>query len=673
MKRTIYYSMSALMICTATISAEEGSTMEDITVTATQNPELKTYEAPLPVDVVTSDEIEEKGITRLQELFEQTSGVDAITAGPGSVMPVIRGLSHEQILVLVDGVRLSDERPGGNHVLSIDPAQIERMEIVKGPGSVLYGAGAVGGVVNIITKKAPRSQSETLQVSGEVGAGYETNNNGKYEKAQINASSKDLNLYLGGVNRKTDNIKSPEEEVKFSFYDGYTIWGGGAYSVGNWNTEVNLWQSKADIGITAPRNFLSDYYKDEEHTMADAKMTYKADDGGLLEQFDLLAGYQEHNRHRIRQADADKLVDIRVDKETQTLRGQFVLQPNELNRVTTGVDMFDEDLTSSRAMNGFPPVIGRFDGVPVMAPSSRTGVGLFVQDEIDVNEAVKVTAGLRYDSIEAQTDGSAAPYFITSPQSDRDSAVSGSLGVVYQFDQSGNIYANIGRAFRAPTLIERYYFGPHDGPAQDHGNPDLDPEISLNTDVGVRFREEKYQASFGFFYNKVDDMIRKILTNPSAAVPEQIYQYQNISDATLYGGELDARYFVTDEWTLFASAWMTKGEDDTHGRPLNAIPPAKARYGVDYEMELYDYAVLLELQGETALKQDDVGIGEKPTPGYTRANFYAYVSNDDGLKISLAVENIFDRTTYDHLSYGWQQLDYASMGRNVKFEVGYSF
>ncbi|MEA3454881.1 MAG: TonB-dependent receptor [Campylobacterota bacterium] len=673
MRRAIHYSMAVLMICTATLSAEENNDMEDITVTATQNPELKTYEAPLPVDIVTSAEIEERSISRIEEIFERTPGVDAITAGPGSVMPVIRGLSHEQVLMLVNGVRLSDERPGGNHVLSIDPAQIERVEIVKGPGSVLYGAGAVGGVVNFITRKAPRSESETLEISGEVGAGYETNNNAKYEKAQINASSKDLNLYLGGVNRKTDNIKSPDEEVKFSFYDGYTIWGGGDYMVGNWKTAVNLWQSKADIGITAPRNFLADYYKDETHSMADAKVTYKSDDGGLLEQFDLQAAFQEHNRHRIRQPDADKLVDIHVDKETQTLRGQFILIPNEQNRITTGIDIFDEDLTSSRIMDGYPPVIGKFSGVPVIAPSSRTGTGLFVQDEIDVSALLKVTAGLRYDTIEAQTDGSAAPYFITSPQSDRDSAVSGSIGAVYSFGQTSNVYANIGRAFRAPTLIERYYFGPHDGPAQDHGNPDLDPETSLNTDVGIRFREEEYQASFGLFYNKVDDMIRKILINPSAPAIEQIYQYQNISKATLYGGELDVRYFVTDEWTLFASAWMTKGEDDTHGRPLNAIPPAKASYGVDYEMELYDYTVLLELQGETALKQDDVGIGEKPTSGYTRANFYAYISNDNGLKVSLAVENIFDRTTYDHLSYGWQQLDYASMGRNVKFEVGYRF
>ncbi|MEA1955560.1 MAG: TonB-dependent receptor [Campylobacterota bacterium] len=672
MKKTIKYSMSALLLCTTILNAQENNFIDDITITATQNPELKAHEAPLPVTVVTSADIEEKGITKIQELFDQTSGVDAINAGPGSVMPVIRGLSHEQVLILVNGVRLSDERPGGNHVLSIDPAQIERMEIVKGPGSVLYGAGAVGGVINFITKKASTSQSDTLELSGDIATGYESNNNGKYQKIKINANSKDLNLYFGAVNRDSDNTESPDEEVKFSFYDGYTIWAGGDYTAGKFKTEVNLWQSKADIGITAPKTFISDYYKDETHTMGEAKITYMAN-GDLLKQFDFQIGLQEHNRHRLREPDATKLVDIEVDKKTKTLRSQFVLEPNEKNRLTLGVDMFKEDLTSTRSLDGYPAVIAQFDDVPVMAPSSRTGIGIFAQDEVDINKEVKLTAGIRYDSIKAETDGSSAPYFITSSHSDKDSALSGSLGVVYQFNNAGNIYANIGRAFRTPTLIERYYHGPHDGPAQDRGNPDLDPEKSFNTDIGVRFKGESYDISSGIFYNKVDNMIRKILINPLEPVESQIYEYQNIADATLYGAELDVKYFISDEWSMFTNIWFTKGKDDTHNTDLSAIAPLKAKYGVDYDTEIFSYETLLGLNGETALRQNDIGIGEKETPSYTLVNFNASIYADNGVKFSLAVDNIFDRTTYNHLSYGWQQLGYASMGRNIKVELGYSF
>ncbi|MEA3419005.1 MAG: TonB-dependent receptor [Campylobacterota bacterium] len=671
MNGKLYFSVAGSILLSTLLQAEEAIRLEDYTVTATQNPELKLTEAPVPVSVVSSEEIEQKGITTVQELFKHTSGVDAKTAG-GSVMPVIRGLSDEQVLILVDGVRLSDERPGGNHILSIDPAQIDRMEIVKGPGSVLYGAGAIGGVVNIITKKAPKGETEEFAISGEVGAGYETNNNAKMGKAQINASSKDLNLYIGGVKRKSDDIESPDEEVKFSFYDGYTIWGGGDYTSGNWNTAINLWQTKADIGITAPRGFVADYYKDEKHTMANAKVSYQSD-SGLLRQFDLLAGWQEHNRNRIREPDADKLVDIQVDKDTSTLRGQWILVPNEANRVTTGFDLFDEDLTSSRIMDGFPPPIGKFSGVPVIAPSTRKGIGIFIQDEVEFNELWSMTAGARYDSIETKTDGAPPPFFINTPQSDTDSAFSGELGVVYKINEKSNIYANIGRAFRAPTLIERYFFGPHDGPAQDRGNPDLDPETSLNTDIGLRLGTDRYKASVSLYYNKVDNLIRKILTNPNDPVPEQIYQYQNISKAKLYGGELDLNYFIDDAWSLFLSGSLMRGEDENDDRPLNAIPPVKARYGINYEVYWRNMDINLELSATSAMRQDNVGIGERETPGYTTADFRAYFALDNGVNLLLSLDNMFDKTYYDHLSYGWQQLGYASMGRNVKFDLNYKF
>jgi len=657
--------------CMTGVYADELLTLGELTVTATQNPELKADEAPVSVDVLTSEEIKEKGITRVEELFKHTSGVDAKTAG-GSVMPVIRGLSDEQVLIMVDGVRLSDERPGGNHILSIDPAQIERMEIVKGSGSVLYGAGAIGGVVNIITKKAPKEKSDTLVLSGELGVGYESNNNAKKLEGQLNGSLKDLNFYIGGVNRDSDNIESPEEEVKFSFYDGYTIWGGGDYTFGNWNAAINLWQNKADIGIAAPRTFVSDYYKDEEHTKADAKLTY-SNDSGMLRGFELIASWQEHNRHRIRQADTNKLVDIQVDKETSSLRGQWTLKPNEKHRIITGFDFFDEDLTSTRVMNGFPPVIEKFNGVPVISPSSRDGLGVFLQDEFAYSKALHLTAGIRYDSIKAETDGAPSPFFITSPESDTDTAFSGEVGVVYKTSETTNIFANIGRAFRAPTLIERYYFGPHDGPAQDRGNPDLDPETSLNMDVGVRIRNEKYHFSASLYHNSVNDLIQKSLTNPGDPLPLQIYEYQNVSKAKIYGGELDAKYFVDDAWSIFFSGTLTRGEDTSADRPLNGITPYKANYGVNYERELDAFYINAELSALSAMEQDRVGVEEKPTPGYTTVDFKVYLTHNSGIRTSFSVENLFDKTYHDHLSYAWQELDYAAMGRNAKFEISYKF
>lgn len=658
----------ALSLCANALNLEE------VTVTATQNSLLKVDKAPVLVDVLTEEFINQKNITSIGELFKHSSGIDAKTAGPGSVMPIIRGLSHEQVLVLVDGVRLSDERPGGNHVLSVDPAQVQRVEFVKGPGSVLYGAGAIGGVVNFITKKESKeNSSDEFKVNGDLGLGYSSNNSEKLQKFSLQAASKDISLYAGVSNKDSDNLKDSDgNEINYTFYDGHTIWGGGDIRFGAWKAGLNLWQSIADIGITAPKNFIEDNYKDEKHTMINSDLSY-ASLNTLLKKFDLKLGWQKHTRHRVIKTDDSKLIDIYVDKETKTLRGQFVFVPNSMYRITTGMDLFDEDLTSTRAMKNFPPAIGKFDGVPVMAPSSRDGIGAFVQNEIKVDDYTNITAGLRYDKIKSTTDGSKAPYFITSKDSDTDSSFSGSLGIVYQLSKVTNMYTNIGRAFRAPTIIERYYHGPHDGPAQDRGNPNLNPEKSINTDFGFRFKGDNYVSSFGLFYNEVDNLIKKVLINPTEAIANQIYQYQNISKAKLYGGEFDIEYFIDDSISLFGSLSYTKGKDVQLDRPLTAISPLKAKYGLIYDSYLNRYPLSVEVSGESVKRQNKIGVGEKVTPGYSIYNLRANLLNFKDTKISLSAENIFNKKNYDHLSYSWQKLGNSSMGRNIKFNISYKF
>jgi hemoglobin/transferrin/lactoferrin receptor protein len=324
-------------------------------------------------------------------------------------------------------------------------------------------------------------------------------------------------------------------------------------------------------------------------------------------------------------------------------------------------------------MDGFPPVIAKFNHVPVISPSSRSGIGIYLQDEIQIDEQLSVTTGLRYDWVKAETDGAPPPFFIDSPHSDTDAQLSGKLGMVYKIDASSNVYANIGRAFRAPTLIERYFFGPHDGPAQDRGNPELDPETSLNLDVGLRTENQRYQAGLSLYYNQVDDLIQKILVNPSEPVSQQVYQYQNISEATLYGGELDMRYFVDDTWNLFGSVTVSRGKDKRDNGALGGIPSHKATYGVQYETEWSNLYTNLELSAVSALRQNRIGMGERKTPGYTLLNFRAYLVYRDEISLSVGIENLLDRLYYDHLSYGWQQLGYAEQGRNVTFELNYRF
>lgn len=132
---------------------------------------------------------------------------------------------------------------------------------------------------------------------------------------------------------------------------------------------------------------------------------------------------------------------------------------------------------------------------------------------------------------------------------------------------------------------------------------------------------------------------------------------------------------ISDTLSAFGKVTITKGDDTTNNRSLNGIAPIKSHYGVEYYGELNDYEVFTELSAKSVMakKSSELGIGEKSTSGYTTVDLHSSFVNDNGFTTTISVNNIFDRTTYEFLSYGYQALDYADMGRNVKVNLRYEF
>lgn len=644
------------------------ATLDAYVVTATQNEGLLAFDSPVAVNLISQEMIVRNNVVTTHELFQNTPGIDVITSGPGAVHPVIRGLSEARVLVLVDGIRLSEERPGGSHVFSIDPAQVDRVEVIRGPSSVLYGNGAIGGVINIITKKAPMEQTPEARSSGNASLQYASASDGFRKTAHVHAGKGSLNVYAGATHNETENVKTPKGEIRFSDYEGYTAWTGGNYAKDKITTEINYWQTQGDLGIASPAAFVEDKFDGEIHRMLNGKIrAYELSD--WVKEISLQASWQEHERNRIRRPNTVALVNIQVDKQTWTLRPQAVIVPHEAHRLTVGTEYWKENLSSSRRM----PAGNPYDGVPVMPPSEREGLGFFAQDEFSFSEKLNFVGGIRYDSIKSKTQGSPAPYPINGAVSDSDSSVSASLGAVYALQEDTNLFANAGRAFRSPTIIERYFYGPHDGPGQDYGDPNLKPETSWSFDIGVRQQTEDYSASASVFYTRVDELIQKTLTNPTAAPAAQINQFKNLSEAELYGLELEGEYALATPISVYAWFAYTKGNDKKANRPLTNIPPFKARYGIRYEGMLESYDVWADFSALTATAQNSAGVGEKKTGGYTTLDLRTGVTFSKNWSAQFAVENILDKTYYNHLSSAYQSLNFAEAERNFKLGLNYAY
>ncbi len=643
--------------------------LEEVVVTATGYDRLA-LDTSLPVNVIYETDLGERVAQTMADVFAGAPGIDVSSTGTGSVRPVIRGLFDERVLILVDGLRLSEQRPGGNHILSLDPAQIASVEVVRGPASVLYGSDALGGVMNVITRKEERRTDPGWRFGLEQDLAYESATSGWKSTSHATFGSGRFNGYAGGFYRDAENIETADGEIPHSFFRGGTLWGGGGWEGERWRARIGYSFMQADIGIPAnDQIFLEDYFDDETHHHLASRLVRDGGDG-LVREFRLDAGWQRHERNRYRlrtppgpAVQGNLAITIELDLDTWLLQPQWVLAPADDHTITCGVQGFLEDATSARRIVDTEPGSGfqhPFDEVPVIPPSDRVGLGAYVQDEWSVSPRWTLVPGLRFDHITTSSDGHPDHAVDTELERD-DQALSGNLGIVRHVRPGWNIHANVGRAFRAPTLLERFFVGPHDATKDDLGNPDLDSETSLNLDLGLKVREDSWRAQVSVFHNTVQDYIAKVDVDTALA-------WLNLDDARLYGAETALEVWPADDWTLFASLAWVRGEITDDGGDLPSIPPLRARGGVRWQQDLggesriWSEAVLLWTDG-----QSDPGPGERATPSWRRIDLRGGWALGEQWSLTAAVENLTDSAYSDHLSRVWQDLRRTSQpGRNVK-------
>lgn len=649
--------------------------MNEVVVTATRS-ERSLDEVPYAVNVFNDQDIERRIDTSMAGLFDGRAGLATSSTGPGSVRPVIRGLTDERVLILVNGQRLSELRPGGNHILSLDPAQIRRVEIIRGPSSILYGSDAIGGVYNIMTKKAPLVSGEENRFEGEVFASYESGNQGFSQGGYTEFGKGNWNGYVGGVYRTTDDIETDSGDLRFSGYNGGTFWLGGNYVADNWSNELGYSYMEADIGIPTGTAFLEDEFKDERHHQLTGRFLLE-DITEYWTQLELSYGWQLHERNRVRRP-SGRLVNIKVDINTLTFEPIATLNLFEKHETKIGLPFFFEDAESSRDILRFPAgsTPASYAGVPVIPQSNRYGVGGFIQHEYTPTDRLTLLGGLRFDSVLTTAEATSG-HFVSDDKTKHDFALTGNLGASYQLTDPLSIYANAGRAFRSPTLLERFFDGPHDGPGIDQGDPGLDSEGSWNFDIGTKFEDEKTVVNLSTFYTLIDDYIVKELTNPGTAPAGRIYQWGNTGEAVLHGFEAEFTRKLDYGFSIYGAMTYIDGRDLDSADELPGIPPLQGTYGLRWEETLFDhYDTYAEFEGRTWAKQDDPSAltGEIDTYESTIFTLRTGTTIYEHLTVNFVIENLFDRNYHDHLSRVWQDFEADHQpGRNYKVSMKYTF
>jgi len=491
---------------------------EEIVVTATRHRTLLSN-APGVVQVITRREIEELNPTSTGQLLEQVTGT-SVETGTGSGFPKrsiigLNGLPAYYTLVLVDGVRLLSEHVHtGQNVEVIPPQSIERIEIIRGAAAAQYGSDAIGGVVNIITRKC----GEKPEVSLGGGAGSYGTREGDF--AVLQPLGRGIRLSVFGHRERSDGVplKAPAHRIGQMGYERCNVLARVEADITPfWN--VFGWCNALDQAM----DWQNDTAESELRTCV-LGTTLR-----LAPSLELFA-----------QVARSKWVAEVSEEENELCQPEMHLtwRINDAHTLTWGMDLRRQKFSRSAAAN---------------LPAQDT-FGTFVQHEWRAASHLTLMTALRYDRVE-----------------DMDSVVSPMVSVVYSSELPFRLRGSAARGFRAPTPQELYEEGyGHGGRALRFGNPDLLPEYSTSYTAAIElFPGDPFELMWCGYYSEIDDMIVPVYGGPWDQNPSKdVWRRTNIAQAKVCGCEIKARYTVSRNLRLEAGYTHAKTRDEGSGRPL---------------------------------------------------------------------------------------------------------
>ncbi len=615
-------------------------------------------ESPQPVGVLGGDALREALAASLGETVAALPGVRNWSTGAGVGKPVIRGLRNDRVLVLTDGQRSGHQGWGDEHGPTIEPADAERIEVIRGPASVLYGSEALGGVVNVIPRDLPTAFGAAPFVHGRLGAGWSSNGDGREGRAAFEAASEGLGLRGSLTSRRHGDLETPGGPLANSGYEALTgaIEGGVRGERGAWSVRytgrdetVRIHEDPAEEPEASPNQRIRD---DLVHFGALMPV------GGGRVRFD--AGWQRNDRREFESRDAAEPA-LGLLARTWNAGVRWHHAPWGRWQGVIGVSLERERFTGS--------------GEEALIPDSRTlETGLYAFEETEVGRW-RLALGARLDH--RTLEASDQPALGVTRQSREHTALTGNAGVLYRLSEPVALVLNVGRGFRAPSAFDLFSNGVHEGTvAFERGDPSLGVETSLNADAAVRVQTGRFHGEAGGFVNRIRGFIH---SRPTAEFdPESGLRIFDVvqGDATLSGFELSGDLHVSRAWHVLASADHVRGDNDSRGQPLPWIPPVRLEGGLRYEAERAGalhhphLSFTVSWNGEqTRLDPDDVATAASTLMHAAAGGELEAAGRRFGFE--LVVRNLADRRYRDFLSRYKAYAD--APGRDVRVQVTSGF
>lgn len=697
---SIEVSQDAVSDFTLQKSAKE---IDEVVVTAvTRASELK--KIPVVIKSVDKNIINQNASTNLIDGLKNIPGVNQITSGAAISKPVIRGLGYNRVITLVDGIKQEGQQWGGEHGIEIDEFSVGKVEIVKGPGSLMYGSDGIAGVLNFISPKVAANG----KIENQLITNYQTNNNliatsfsNKGNKNGFVWEGRLTNKLAGNYENKYDGkvLNSGFKELDGNLMLGINKnWGHSYFNVSSYNTTLNIVEGERDAD--GKFTFINNNGDDVTATDEDYKgykvgfphqeinhLRLTSNNYFLLKNGTINADFAFQNNKRKEFADATNPDEKELFFDLNTFNYNVRYNVKETNNweASFGIGGMQQSNTNK--------------GVEALIPDYQFfDAGAFVFTQKTFNKNLTLAGGLRFDNRNVDAKEMLEDTDVKFAKFNKNySGISGSLGLSYQLDKQSTLKLNLSRGFRAPNIAELSSNGIHEGTFRyEIGDINLKSEISHQIDAAYFLNSDHISFEFTPFVNFISNYIytekmqdangNDVIIDPNDPVPAFKFTQGN---AQLFGGEIFLDFHPHPfDWlhveNSFSYVRATQNNRPENEKFLPFIPAPKYRGEIKTNFEKVNNTFsdfYAKFSVDHYFKQNNIYSAfdtETATPGYTLlsvgigADIKAF-GKKDFFNVFISGENLTDVAYQNHLS----RLKYApenpATGRIGVYNMGRNF
>ena len=694
LKKIIYALF--FMVTFPAVAADKG-TLTIPTTAVTGNPlGVGSDQMVVPISILNGRELSLKRENTLAETLNSIPGVSNSSFGPSVGRPMIRGMDSDRIKILQNGVNnLDASNLSSDHGVSIDPLIIEQIDVIRGPATLLYGGGAVGGVVNAIDHRIPKEKLQGITGRGEVrygGANLEQSN-----AAVVDVGTGNFVMHFDAYNRDSKNLRIPGNAIS-NRLESANYWNPGG------GTGAGTTEGDPKIGIHEPyttahgRNKLLNSQSETRGGAVGASMIFDRGYAGV--------SYAKHQTKYGSVKEPGILLDMDTDRidfaseirdlgsffERAKFRAAYTdyrhheMGGDEIHSTfkNKGIDgtfeLAHAPLMGLKGILGAQFDNGKFDAIghEAFLPNSKTtSQSIYVYEELPLSQH-KMTFGLRHGNHEVESKGGGEEGQFGNPSRKKFNTNNAAIGGLYALNEQWSLTGNLSHNERAPSYFELFANGVHTATGTyQEGQSDLKKEKSNGLDGQIRWKSGQDSLTVGAYFNKFSNYIGLLSTNTGATVHEEEVTYVTHKTsifsgikAEFKGVELEGKTMLTDYVQFNVRGDYVDAKDKTNGGYVPRISPLKLGAGLKYEFDRFG----ARLDVLHAFKQDRVatnynyeGGKELMTDAYTNVSMMATYKLPTQLNLEAftRANNLLDEEIREHTSF---LKDIAPMsGRSIMF------